>query len=65
MAHEKGNKSIRMELLFVYITCHEHHQQQQQQQVYVQAPFIYIIKLPSRFAAQGHPRRSLRVPDSH
>lgn len=65
MAHEKGNKSIRTESLFVYVSCHEHHHEQQQQQVYVQAPFIYIIKLPSRFVAQGHPCLSVRVPNSH
>jgi len=58
MAHEKGNKSIRTESLFVYVSCHEHHHERQQQQVYVQAPFIYIIKLPSRFVAQGHPLRA-------
>lgn len=65
MAHEKGNKSIRTESLFVYVSCHEHHHEQQQQQVYAQAPFIYIIKLPSRFVAQGHPCLSVRVPNSH
>lgn len=65
MAHKKGNKSIRTESLFVYVSCHEHHHEQQQQQVYVQAPFIYIIKLPSRFVAQGHPCLSMHAPNSH
>jgi len=64
MAHKKGNKSIRAESLIVYIPCHEHHHEQQQQQVDVQAPFIYIIKLPGRFAARGHPHLPVHTPGS-